>query len=81
MGQYQNPTGIFEEQNIQDHGIDNVDEDSNEEGRPIFGPLSHMINDQCRLELSREIPDYNINFGIDYYLKCVEIMERNSQGN
>lgn len=79
-GQLQHPTGILGS-NLQDFGTEGyIDENSNEEesGRPIFQPFDHRISDQCRLELSMEPPRHTINFGIDYYLKCLEIIERNA---
>lgn len=80
-GQLQNAVGITEgEANLQDYGIEGyVDQNDVEEGeRPIFGPLAHMISDQCRLDLTQQLIRSNTNFGIDYYLECLEVIERNN---
>ena len=65
---------------MEDYGVEGyVDQNDVEEGeRPIFGPLAHMISDQCRLDLTQQLIRSNTYFGIDYYLECLEVIERNN---
>ncbi|CAC5359835.1 unnamed protein product [Mytilus coruscus] len=78
-GQLQNPVGIqLSETELLEYGLKgHINLNNTEEGdRPIFAPISHLINEQSRQAL-REVNRTHENFGINDYLKCLEIITRN----
>ncbi|CAC5401343.1 unnamed protein product [Mytilus coruscus] len=78
-GQLQNPVGIqLSETQLLEYGLEgHINLNNTEEGdRPIFAPISHLINEQSRQAL-REVNRTHENFGINDYLKCLEIITRN----
>lgn len=78
-GQLQNPVGIrLSETELHEYGLEgHINLNDTEEGdRPIFAPIGHLINEQIRQAL-REVHKTHGNFGINDYLKCLEIITRN----
>ncbi|CAC5365815.1 unnamed protein product [Mytilus coruscus] len=78
-GQLQNPVGIqLSETELLEYGLEgHITLNNTEEGdRPIFAPISHLINEQSRQAL-REVNRTHENLGINDYLKCLEIITRN----
>ena len=78
-GQLQNPVGILlSETELHEYGLEgHINLNDTEEGdRPIFEPISHLINEQTRQAL-REVHKTHENLGINDYLKCLEIITRN----
>ncbi|KAJ7380779.1 hypothetical protein OS493_007159 [Desmophyllum pertusum] len=78
-GQLQNPVGIeLRGEAIPSSGVEGFIDDEAEDGsgRPIFDPPSFQLSDNCREQLSIEIPATWIspNFGIDLYLKALDII-------
>ncbi|KAJ7363480.1 hypothetical protein OS493_009635 [Desmophyllum pertusum] len=77
--QLQNPVGIeLRGEAIPSYGVEGFIDDEAEDGsgRPIFDPPSFQLSDNCREQLSIEIPATWIspNFGIDLYLKALDII-------
>lgn len=71
----QNPVGThFSDTELQDYGIEGYTDNIDDEGRPIFAPINIIDEGQCRQELRRELIRTGSNFGIDDYIKCVEII-------
>lgn len=78
-GQIQNPVGIpLDRNDLQDYGVEGyVDHTDVEYGdRPVFEPVSQMLTEDCRVALTVDLRRNNRNFGIDDYLKCLEIINR-----
>lgn len=78
-GQIQNPVGIpLDRNDLQDYGVEGyVDHTDVEYGdRPVFEPVSQMLTEDCRVALNVDLRRNNRNFGIDDYLKCLEIINR-----
>ena len=78
-GQLQNPVGIqLSETELLEYELEGqINLNNTEEGgRPIFAPISHLINEQSRQAL-REVNLTHENFGINDYLKFLEIITRN----
>ncbi|KAJ7386861.1 hypothetical protein OS493_006894 [Desmophyllum pertusum] len=78
-GQLQNPVGIeLRGEAIPSYGVEGFIDDEAEDGsgRPIFDPPSFQLSDNCREQLSIEIPATWIspNFGIDLYPKALDII-------
>ena len=76
-GQLQNPVGLEDGANLQNYGVEGfVDQNDVEDGeRPIFASLANLINEQCREIVTRELIRDGENFGINDYLRCLEIVE------
>ncbi|VDI05644.1 Hypothetical predicted protein [Mytilus galloprovincialis] len=77
-GQLQNPVGIqLSETELLEYGLEgHIKSNNTEGGRPIFAPISHLINKQSRQAL-REVNRSHENFEINDFLKFLEIITRN----
>ncbi|KAK3084140.1 hypothetical protein FSP39_008884 [Pinctada imbricata] len=82
-GQLQNPVGIeLDNHQLEQYGVEGVittDHPEVEDGeRPIFGPISLVLSDNCKETLASEVPSprFDVNFGIDDYRTCVRIINR-----
>ncbi|CAG2221755.1 unnamed protein product [Mytilus edulis] len=73
-----NPVGLDGAANLQNYGVEGfVDQNDVEDGeRPIFASLAYLINEQCRDIIAQEFIRNGNNFGIDDFLRCLEIVER-----
>ena len=79
-GQLQNPVGIINSEiNLQEYGLEGyIDLNNPEEGeRPIFQPISQLIDEHWQQTLNDELNRTDENFGINDYIKCLEIITRN----
>lgn len=78
-GQLQNPTGIeLTPDEIDNYGVDgNIDENIEGNERPIFHPLSFLVPEACQHILNNEAPATwtSTNFGIDIYLRALDIIQ------
>lgn len=75
-GQIQNPVGIpLDRNDLQDYGVEGY-VDHTDVDRPVFEPVSQMLTGDCRVALTVDLRRNNRNFGIDDYLKCLEIINR-----
>lgn len=81
-GQFENPVGILD-QELQFYGVEGIVRAENvnipDVQRPNLDSVStRIISDHCRQQLESEVPSPWIsrNFGIDRYLKTVEIITR-----
>lgn len=81
-GQFENPVGISDHE-LQFYGVEGIVNAENinitDVQRPNLDSVSiRIITDHCRQQLELEIPTSGIsrNFGIDKYLKAVEIITR-----
>ena len=78
-GQIQNPVGIqMNETELQEFGVegnDNNNENTRDGERPIFQPLN-LVNEQCEQILNNELNRTWENFGIDDYVKALEICQQ-----
>ncbi|VDI57833.1 Hypothetical predicted protein [Mytilus galloprovincialis] len=77
-GQLQNPVGLDGAANLQNYGVEGfVDQNDVEDGeRPVFASLAYLVNEQCRDIIAQEFIRNGNNFGIDDFLRCLEIVER-----
>ena len=78
--QLQNPVGIINSEiNLQEYGLEGyIDLNNPEEGeRPIFQPISQLIDEHWQQTLNDELNRTDENFGINDYIKCLEIITRN----
>lgn len=77
-GQLQNPVGLDGAENLQNYGVEGfVDQNDVEDGeRPIFASLAYLVNEQCRYIIAQEFIRNSNHFGIDDFLRCLEIVER-----
>lgn len=78
-GQVQNPVGMqMNETELPELGVGEQNNEATRDGeRPIFQPLN-LINEQCREILNNELNRTGENFGIDDYLKSLEIISANN---
>ncbi|CAG2229371.1 unnamed protein product [Mytilus edulis] len=78
-GQVQNPVGMqMNETELPELGVREQNNEATRDGeRPIFQPLN-LINEQCREILNNELNRTGENFGIDDYLKSLEIISANN---
>ena len=83
-GQLQNPMGIeLENEASNDYGVEGFINDEGEEdsqGRPMFQAPSFQLSENFKQQLQTEIPSTWIssNFGIDMYLKGLDIVQQYS---
>ena len=83
-GQLQTPVGIeLESEDISSYGVEGFINDEAEDGsqrRPMFQPLSVQLSNSCMQQLQHEVPSTwtSSNFGIDMYLKGLDIVEQYS---
>ena len=82
-GQLQNPVGVeLTHEATNYYGVEGFIDDGGGDGsgRPVFEALSFHLSDNCRLRLNHEIPVgwTSTNFGIDFYMKAVQIIQQSS---
>ena len=78
-GQMQNPVGIeIDPEESENYGVEGLISDDNyvEGGRPIFS-VPDLINDELRQRLNESIPQalFDENFGINMYLRVLEVLK------
>ena len=58
--------------------LDNVDD-----GRPVLDPIEFRVDEEVRGELNRQCPSdwLSVNFGIDIYLKAIQIIDEAQPDN
>ena len=83
-GQLQTPVGIeLESETFSSYGVEgfiNDEAEDRSQRRPMFQPLSVQLSDNCMQQLQHEVPSTwtSSNFGIDMYLKGLDIVEQYS---
>ena len=80
-GQAQNPTGLDQSiadwQNFGVEGNVDLEDDLEEEGRPIFSPPVLELSENCRSELASIVSHEN-NYRVEHYMLALEIIQRNT---
>ena len=82
-GQLQNPLGIeLVGSATEYYGVEGIIDNSSEgedDSRPILESLSIFLTDQCKSHLASQVPSpwWSENYGVEHYLKAVEIIMQN----
>ena len=83
-GQLQNPLGIeLVGSTIEYYGVEGIVDISREgegDSRPILQSLSISLTDQCKSQLASQVPSSwsSENYGVEHYLKAVEIIKQHA---
>lgn len=73
--QVQAPVGI-NEHSVEEYGVEGVlDHGANENERPIFESLQNELSENARMVLHRAELGQDSSFGIENYIRCVDILQ------
>jgi len=66
--------------NYKVEGITDTDSENGSEVRPILSSLSLLLSDECKSVLASHLPLNSLteNYGVEHYLKSVEIIKNHT---
>ena len=82
--QVQNPIGLSLNEDLALYGVEGIPQGDDLSGRrPIINPPQLQLSMNCQAQLQRNIPVTwtSTNHGIDWYLRALQIIEQDVNGN